>query len=52
MEGWDFDHLLIQPMDSGSDSANLANIEAATEFVQANPKWRLSLQSHKILGLP
>ena len=52
MEGWDFDHLLIQPMDSGSDSTNLANIEAATEFVRANPKWRLSLQSHKILGLP
>ncbi len=52
MESWDFAHHLIQPMDSGSDSANKANVEAATEFVQAHPKWRLSLQNHKILGLP
>ena len=52
MEGWDFTHHLIQPMDSGSDSANAANKKAALEFVNANPKWRLSLQNHKILGLP
>jgi 7-carboxy-7-deazaguanine synthase len=52
MEGWDFAHFLIQPMDSGSESINQANILAATAFVQDNPKWRLSLQNHKILGLP
>jgi 7-carboxy-7-deazaguanine synthase len=52
MEGWDFAHFLIQPMDSGSESINQANIASATEFVQCNPKWRLSLQNHKILGLP
>jgi 7-carboxy-7-deazaguanine synthase len=52
MEQWDFDHFLIQPMDMGNDSGNAASIAAATEFVQANPKWRLSLQNHKILGLP
>jgi 7-carboxy-7-deazaguanine synthase len=52
MEGWDFDHFLIQPMDSGDESLNQANVKAATAFVQANPKWRLSLQNHKILGLP
>jgi 7-carboxy-7-deazaguanine synthase len=52
MENWDFAHYLIQPMDSGSGSANKANVEAATAFVQAHPKWRLSLQNHKILGLP
>ncbi len=52
MENWDFTHHLIQPMDSGSDSANLANRNAALDFVSANPKWRLSLQNHKILGLP
>jgi 7-carboxy-7-deazaguanine synthase len=52
MEGWDFAHFLIQPMDSGSDSINQANVSAATDFVQGNPKWRLSLQNHKILGLP
>jgi 7-carboxy-7-deazaguanine synthase len=52
MEGWDFDHHLIQPMDSGDESLNKANVEAATAFVGASPKWRLSLQNHKILGLP
>jgi 7-carboxy-7-deazaguanine synthase len=52
MEGWDFTHHLIQPMDNGSDSANSISKKAALEFVDANPKWRLSLQNHKILGLP
>ncbi len=52
MERWDFAHFLIQPMDSGDESLNEANVKAAAAFVQANPKWRLSLQNHKILGLP
>ncbi|MEP7348801.1 MAG: 7-carboxy-7-deazaguanine synthase [Sphingorhabdus sp.] len=52
MERWNFTHHLIQPMDSGSEQANRSNIEAATRFVSDNPKWRLSLQNHKILGLP
>ncbi len=52
MEQWDFANFLVQPMDSGDESLNRANIEAATAFVNANPKWRLSLQNHKILGLP
>jgi 7-carboxy-7-deazaguanine synthase len=52
MEGWDFANFLIQPMDSGIPESNAANVEAATRFVMANPKWRLSLQNHKILGLP
>ncbi|MBP7951993.1 MAG: 7-carboxy-7-deazaguanine synthase [Sphingorhabdus sp.] len=52
MEAWQFDHWLIQPMDSGDGAVNIANIKSATAFVQAHPKWRLSLQNHKILGLP
>jgi 7-carboxy-7-deazaguanine synthase len=52
MESWDFANFLIQPMDSGSPESNAANIEAATRFVMSHPKWRLSLQNHKILGLP
>lgn len=52
MEGWHFANHLIQPMDSGDESINLANVQAAMTFVNANPKWRLSLQNHKILGLP
>ncbi len=48
MEGWDFAHFLVQPLD---DPAYDANQTAAIEFVMRNPKWRLTLQSHKQLGL-
>jgi 7-carboxy-7-deazaguanine synthase (Cx14CxxC type) len=46
---WDFRHFLIQPMDGAEKEAALA---AAIAFVMANPRWRLSLQTHKLLGLP
>jgi 7-carboxy-7-deazaguanine synthase len=52
MERWDFANFLIQPMDSGDAGTNVANVAAATHFVMDHPKWRLSLQNHKILGLP
>lgn len=48
MERWDFAHRLIQPMD---DARGEANVRAATEFALTNPRWRLSLQTHKLLGL-
>lgn len=48
MEGWAFDHLLIQPLD---DPNAVANMQAAIDLVMARPRWRLSLQSHKYLGL-
>lgn len=49
MQGWAFDHFLIQPMDNAARQNNLAE---AIRFVMAHPKWRLSLQTHKALGLP
>ncbi len=48
LEGWDFRHFLVQPMDSAEAEANR---EAAVAFALARPKWRLSLQTHKLLGL-
>ena len=48
MEHWDFTHFLVQPMD---DSAGIANTQAAIDFVQSHPKWRLTTQTHKALGL-
>ena len=51
MEAWDFTHFLLQPMDQGSIEANAATLAAAMAFVMERPKWRLSLQQHKILGL-
>ena len=52
MEGWDFAHHLIQPMDGFDAAINAANRDAAINFVNSHPKWRLSLQNHKILGIP
>lgn len=48
IEGWDFANFLIQPMDS---AAAAENIEAAIAFAMDRPKWRLTLQTHKMLGL-
>ena len=40
-------------MDARADAAaSQAHLEQAIAFVQGHPKWRLSLQNHKILGLP
>ncbi|WP_085810434.1 7-carboxy-7-deazaguanine synthase [Sphingomonas sp. TZW2008] len=48
MEGWDFHHHLIQPLDDANAAANQA---AAMALVMERPRWRLSLQTHKMLGL-
>ena len=49
LEGWSFDHFLVQPMDC--DRREEA-VEAAIRLAMERPKWRLSLQTHKLLGLP
>jgi 7-carboxy-7-deazaguanine synthase (Cx14CxxC type) len=45
----DFEHFFLQPMDGPDrDAATLA----AVAYCLANPRWRLSVQTHKYLGLP
>lgn len=49
LERWDFDHFLIQPMDcEHRDEA----VKAAIDLAMQRPKWRLTLQAHKVVGLP
>ena len=48
-EQLEFRHFFIQPMD-GPDRA--VNTELAVRFCMEHPKWRLSLQTHKTLGIP
>jgi len=48
LETLNFQYLFLQPMD-GPDLK--ANIETALQYCLANPKWRLSLQLHKIVGI-
>ncbi|RUV64051.1 MULTISPECIES: 7-carboxy-7-deazaguanine synthase [unclassified Mesorhizobium] len=43
-----FDHFLLQPMD-GPDRAS--NTQDAVAYCLANPRWQLSLQTHKQLGI-
>jgi 7-carboxy-7-deazaguanine synthase len=49
LEQWAFDHFLIQPMDCADAKGAM---DAAVALVMARPKWRLSLQAHKVVGLP
>jgi 7-carboxy-7-deazaguanine synthase len=49
IEAWDFDHFLVQPMDCAEREAA---IEAAIKLAMERPKWRLTLQAHKVVGLP
>ncbi len=49
LEGWRFDHFLVQPMDCAEREAA---IDAAIQLAMERPKWRLTLQAHKVVGLP
>ncbi|MGZ5041905.1 MAG: 7-carboxy-7-deazaguanine synthase [Usitatibacter sp.] len=43
-----FDHFFLQPMDGPSRESNT---RAAIDYCLSHPRWRLSLQSHKIVGI-
>jgi 7-carboxy-7-deazaguanine synthase (Cx14CxxC type) len=44
-----FRHFFLQPMDGPSREANT---QSALRYCMEHPQWRLSLQTHKILGIP
>ncbi len=48
LEEWKFDHFLVQPLDTRDGQA--AN-DAAIALAMDRPRWRLSLQAHKVVGL-
>lgn len=48
-ERLDFRHFFIQPMD-GAEQAR--NVRLALAYCLENPRWRISLQTHKLLGIP
>ena len=49
LESWEFDHFLVQPMDCAERRQAL---DAAINLAMERPKWRLTLQAHKVVGLP
>ena len=46
---WHFDHFYLQPMDGPVRDRNTAD---AVAYCLAHPRWRLSLQTHKLIGIP
>jgi len=48
-EGLSFRHFFLQPMDGPDRESNTA---AALQYCLGHPRWRLSLQTHKLLGIP
>ena len=48
LEDWVFTHFLVQPMDCVDRAAAL---DASIALAMERPKWRLTLQAHKIIGL-
>lgn len=51
LQGWDFTHFLVQPMDRGTEAGNAESREAAIALAMGDSRWRLTLQTHKLLGL-
>jgi 7-carboxy-7-deazaguanine synthase (Cx14CxxC type) len=45
----EFRHFFLQPMDGPE---RVRNTQAAMQYCLAHPQWRLSLQTHKLLGIP
>jgi organic radical activating enzyme len=48
-QGLDFQHFFLQPLDG---PRRLENTVLALHYCLAHPRWRLSLQTHKFLGIP
>lgn len=48
-EHLDFEHFFLQPMDGPQVKANT---QAAIQYCLEHPQWRLSVQTHKVIGIP
>jgi 7-carboxy-7-deazaguanine synthase (Cx14CxxC type) len=47
--GLQFEHFFLQPMDGPSVAQNT---QAVLDYCRAHPQWRVSVQAHKVLGIP
>ena len=44
-------HLFLQPCDTGDETKNRLLLQQAVEYCKSHPHWRLSLQTHKYIGI-
>lgn len=47
-----FEHFYLSPKEVSDKEKSFNNIQAAIAYCESNPKWKLSLQYHKLVGLP
>ena len=43
--------LRLQPIDSGDEEKNKKTLKETINYILSNPKWKLSLQTHKIINI-
>lgn len=46
------DYYYLQPCDTGDEVLNRAVTAACIDYIKRHPKWRLSLQTHKLVDIP
>lgn len=46
-----FPLLYLQPCDTGDAARNAAIVKRCVDYIKAHPQWRLSLQTHKLIGI-
>ena len=44
-------HLYLQPCDTGDAERNARILHLRIEYIKQHPQWRLSLQTHKLVGI-
>jgi 7-carboxy-7-deazaguanine synthase (Cx14CxxC type) len=49
--GLAFESFFLQPLDTGDEATTRANTQAALAYCLTHPQWRLSLQTHKLVGI-
>jgi len=47
-----FEHYFVQAMDDANPDRKATNLQIAIQTCLKNPKWRLSVQTHKVIGMP
>ncbi len=48
----DFKYFFLSPLNSSLQSETEKNTKAAVEFCLKNPQWQLTMQAHKLWGIP
>lgn len=51
VQNLEFDYFYLQPMDDQNPNIRQKNIKLAVDYCLKNPQWKLSLQTHKLLGI-